>query len=199
MNSAFWSGLIEAIVAFFSVWREGHDGYRGGVCLRNGFLPDASTHTWSAQGLRFYVRLLHSRVRFALRTRKGPLRLKGQPCCRAIKKKIASRVFCVTLQMCYFQTEGSSVSEVWPHILAWTGPCWLTGLVQMWHTYDIMTETPLCQQSCPPTLLSSSARCWHPAPSLISPHLAAENCICIMLFVFAEITDPGTNLLVTVH
>ena len=35
---------------------------------------------------QFYVRLLHSRVRFTFLNKKGPSRLKGQPCCRAMKR-----------------------------------------------------------------------------------------------------------------
>lgn len=41
--------------------------------------------------------------------KKGPSRLKGQPCCRAKKSSHGS---CVTLQMCYFQKEVSSVCKV---------------------------------------------------------------------------------------
>lgn len=39
----------------------------------------------------------------------GPARLKGQPCCKAIKR---SNVVCPTLQMCYFERETSAESEV---------------------------------------------------------------------------------------
>lgn len=83
--------------------------------------------------------------------------------------------------MCYFQREVSSECKVWPHILL-GGLCWLTGLSSQYGTDMISFQWPLlCLSLCLPLLHHSSLS------------LSSLNCICIMLFVFAEITDPGTE------
>lgn len=100
---AFWSGLDEAIVAFFFLSHEGHDGCWGSTsaCVRDTLVGFTCICSIAAS---HFVHVL-----------RGPARLKGQPCCKAIK---GSNVVCPTLQMCYFERETSSESEVWPQVLA---------------------------------------------------------------------------------
>lgn len=132
MNSAFWSGLIEAIVACFFLCGE-HTDMKGmmPVRVKNGICSFGGR--CSCVRVRFLY-FVHSCVIHS----DGPLRLKGQPCCRAIK-------------ICWSVSTMVAASPAWhykcailrgkcppsprcDHTSLLGGLCWLTGVSEKYDT-----------------------------------------------------------------
>lgn len=195
MNSAFWSGLIEAIVACFFLCGERADmkgmmpvQVKNGICSFGGRLACVRVR---------FLYFVHSCVIHS----DGPLRLKGQPCCRAIK--ICRSVSTVVAASpawhykCAILRGKCPPSPRCDHTSLLGGLCWLTGVSAKYGT-DMISwpRDPHHHPShslslCVPLCLS--VQCCGISLHHSSPSLSSWNFICIMLFVFAEITDPGTK------
>lgn len=181
MNSAFWSGLIEAIVAFF-FRHEGHDGRWGGVWVWNGtcgFVASLSLCVCDVHMLRgcfshVFVHIVESL--YFLCIPMWSTRLKGQPCCRAVKMCRSVRA---RLQPCLHDIT---------NVLFWEGsvlrvrgvtthPCWVGSadsqrLVQKYGTDMISWSRPPLSQPTLPFISVCSVLASRSITHL--PHLAAE-------------------------